>query len=738
LLKRIVSGIMLTLLLISVLTLAFNIQTVKARTIIVPDEYSTIQEAIDAASLGDTVYVKSGTYYEHVTVNKPVSLIGENKSNTVIDGSGTGTVVTLTVDNVTISEFTIQNSGSSSSNRGIYLASSNYVTINNNLVTNNAVGICLSSSDGSIIENVTALDNWAGGISLWSSSNNSVVGNTASDSSRGISLGDHCSNNSVVGNTVAYSYHGIGLDWCSNNVLSGNSALNNRCGISLSSSSNNSVVGNTVSNNDEGGITIEDSSNNVLSGNSALNNGYGISLWSSSNNSVVGNTASDNRYNFAVHGNSFSDFNNYVDKSNTVDGKLIYYLIDAANAVYGAETNAGTVYVINGKNITVRDLTLTKNEDGVFFWNVTNSRIENVTALSNGHGIRLYSSSNNSVVGNTASNNTYGGISLVVNNNNILSGNTALNNREGISLVVNNNNILSGNTASNNEYGIGLSSSSNNSVVGNTVSNNDQGVRPYYSSTNLIYHNNFINNTNQVYSYKSINTWDDGYPSGGNYWSDYEERYPDAEELDNSGIWDTPYVIDENNQDNYPLMEPWTPPPISATININPKTLNLRSQGKWITAYIELPEGYDVGDIDVSSIRMNETFVVDSTAPTQIGDYDGDSISDLMVKFNRTELTSYIYNVLRIELGEVALTVSGQLNDGTPFEGSDTIRALLAGDINKDNIVNVIDLSIVARGYGIMNGEDAYEEEADLNSDGIIDVADLSIVAINLGATIPE
>lgn len=49
------------------------------------------------------------------------------------------------------------------------------------------------------------------------------------------------------------------------------------------------------------------------------------------------------------------------------------------------------------------------------------------------------------------------------------------------------------------------------------------------------------------------------YPSGGNYWSDYEARFPDADELDDSGIRDTLYVIDEDNQDNYPLIDPWSP-----------------------------------------------------------------------------------------------------------------------------------------------------------------------------------
>jgi len=63
-----------------------------------------------------------------------------------------------------------------------------------------------------------------------------------------------------------------------------------------------------------------------------------------------------------------------------------------------------------------------------------------------------------------------------------------------------------------------------------------------------------MSNTQQVYTCNLTNVWDDGYPSGGNYWSDYEERYPNATEIDGTGIWDTPYVIDENNEDNYPIV----------------------------------------------------------------------------------------------------------------------------------------------------------------------------------------
>ncbi len=68
----------------------------------------------------------------------------------------------------------------------------------------------------------------------------------------------------------------------------------------------------------------------------------------------------------------------------------------------------------------------------------------------------------------------------------------------------------------------------------------------------------------------SVNTWDDG--KEGNYWSDYKERYSDANEVDASGVWDTPYVIDENNQDNYPLIDPAVIPELPDEDELIPNT----------------------------------------------------------------------------------------------------------------------------------------------------------------------
>jgi len=119
------------------------------------------------------------------------------------------------------------------------------------------------------------------------------------------------------------------------------------------------------------------------------------------------------------------------------------------------------------------------------------------------------------------------------------------------------------------------------------------------------------------------------------------------------------------------------PPVIEATVDVDPDTLNLKSKGRWITCYIELPEGYNVDDIDVSTIMLNDQ-VPAELHPTEIGDYDADGIADLMVKFGRSAVQAIL------EVGDaVEITVTGELTDGTLFEGNDTIRVIDKGGKKK-------------------------------------------------------
>ena len=120
-------------------------------------------------------------------------------------------------------------------------------------------------------------------------------------------------------------------------------------------------------------------------------------------------------------------------------------------------------------------------------------------------------------------------------------------------------------------------------------------------------------------------------------------------------------------------------PPIVAVVDIDPDALNLRSQGMWITAFIELPKGYNVTDINVSSIMLNGTIHAESR-PFAVGDYDNDTVPDLMVKFSRSQVIAFVLpnaGITEGKFGNVTLTVTGRLYDGTPFEGSDTFKIIL-------------------------------------------------------------
>ena len=116
---------------------------------------------------------------------------------------------------------------------------------------------------------------------------------------------------------------------------------------------------------------------------------------------------------------------------------------------------------------------------------------------------------------------------------------------------------------------------------------------------------------------------------------------------------------------------------IPASIDIKPDTLNTKSKGKWITCYIELSDDYSVEDIDVVTLTQCKSDPLYSplamVGPSEVGDHDDDGIPDLMVKFDRQELIPFL------KVGDAELTVTGELVDGIPFEGSDTIRVIRPG-----------------------------------------------------------
>jgi len=229
-------------------------------------------------------------------------------------------------------------------------------------------------------------------------------------------------------------------------------------------------------------------------------------------------------------------------------------------------TGIGKGIDLSGRtHVTVRSMRIEGFADGIWLSGSTYSNITANTLTSNyDDGVDLRDSSDyNSIVGNNITDNHQDGIELWSSSHNSIAENSiSQNHLHGVWTYDNSNyNDISKNTISENHYdGVDLLSSSNyNTVNNNTVENNhDDGITILSSSYNSVYQNQFINNTNQVNTDSSISTWDEGYPSGGNFWSDYNgtDIYsgPYQNVTGHDGIGDTPYIINSKNQDRFPLV----------------------------------------------------------------------------------------------------------------------------------------------------------------------------------------
>ncbi|KAA0002605.1 MAG: hypothetical protein FE048_03430 [Thermoplasmata archaeon] len=203
-------------------------------------EYTSIQDAIDNASDGDTIFVFNGTYYENIVINKSINLIGENRDATIIDGSGAGDVVNITADWVNISGFTIQNSNIAWSYAGVKINSTNN-TISKCIISNNAHGIYTLFSRNNTISNCTISNN-KGGVNSLHSYNLSIINNIISGNDWFGIMINFSSGNIIRGNIIKDSDLGIGLG-CNNTIVVDNVILNNTwIGVLQGYASGNNII----------------------------------------------------------------------------------------------------------------------------------------------------------------------------------------------------------------------------------------------------------------------------------------------------------------------------------------------------------------------------------------------------------------------------------------------------------------------------------------------------------------
>jgi len=257
--------------------------------------YKNISAALTQASNGYTIYVFNGTYEENIIVNKTVYLIGESKYSTIIDGRRLGTGISISANGVSVSGFTIRNSGTYPL-CGILVDNSAENIITNNIITSNSEGVRLFRANNNMIVDNIFVDN-GDSISLYSSSNNQISANVIRQSK------------------------------------------NN--GIFLYSSGNNQILRNAILNGQIAGISLPDSRHNLIHGNTISENAVGISLLLFSTNNTFYHNNFDNAdevsllddlpnvWDYGGEGNYWSDYSGQ-DLNNDGIGDA-HYIIDSNN-----------------------------------------------------------------------------------------------------------------------------------------------------------------------------------------------------------------------------------------------------------------------------------------------------------------------------------------------------------------------------------------------------------------------
>jgi|GEM_PF-1649726 len=505
--------------------------------------FDKIQDAINAANPTDTIFVFNGTYYEHVTVNKQILLMGENRNYTIIDGSGIGDVVKITVDSVNITGFTVQNSGNNYSDAGINLNSPlNIIHENiikdvsmgvwsgsyfsNNIITGNIIkntyqdGVFLNGFYNTISNNL--LYNLSrSGITAWYGGNNIILGNIINESyENGILLYrsredtlEHnemfnCSgleirgesmiewqhnidtSNSINDKPIFYFINEIGLDIPSNagqvilvncSYCTGTSLSlhNTSVGLEIAYSHNNTFVGNRLCNLSSDAVVLYSSEYNNISGNDIINNNAGFELDYSNNNTFSLNNITDNKY----YGFEIEHSSN----SNIISWNTI-----KNNWIHPYESY-GIILHYNSNHNSINQNIISKFKYGINQQSGSSNRINgNIIENNSVDGIAMFSGSNNIVSGNTIQNNDRWGIAS--GSNNIITDNNIKNNgNDGISSG--RNNVISSNLIENNGGDGIYSQYDNNSITDNIISNNDHGIYLNRCSNNIISDNTIISNS---------------------------------------------------------------------------------------------------------------------------------------------------------------------------------------------------------------------------------------------------
>lgn len=462
----------------------------------------------------------------------------------------------------------------------------------------------------------------------------------------------------VRDNHLEGNWEGIELDASENVTIAGNTILNDVdewvSGIHMFLSNNATIEDNVISYGNGTAVDISDAFGTIIRNNTIIDSKVGLNLYMSSNATVTNNTFTRNG--LILSGYRMFDYNTHIiTTDNVVNGLPLYYHKDCTNLnVDGIPV--GQLIAVNCTGVVAKNLVIPETDVSIQMAFADDVLIASNALSGRLASIAFFFSDKVHIEKNTVGDSMYGLILRYTTNITIANNTVTKCDYYGIDFMESRNINVSDNSVSECGYGLQLERTDNVVVWQNTFSDNSIGIYLDDAGSIRVYHNNFISNTVQAWPDSLPGySWDDSYPSGGNYWSDYSglDQFsgPLQDQPGSDGIGDTPYIISARYRDSYPLMSPFglvhpRPPDLHAAALSGPNSENVT-----LSWTLSPDDGGGLGSVIGYEVCRNTTFDPDALGYQLIASVPNGTAGFVDASVGEGDPNNYFYQICAVDSG---------------------------------------------------------------------------------------